>query len=87
MGMPQRSVNVRLPLPMAEAFHRLCESVDLPKAVILRALLQEQLLGKDLQSQLDVVNKQIFKPAGRKVTHRISGLNASRASSRIRGKE
>ena len=85
MGLPHRSVNVRLPANMAEAFRRLCEAVDLPKAVIMRALLQDQLLSKDLEQQIDIVTQQIFK-AGRK-GNRIHGLNANRPAPRIRGKE
>ena len=86
MAMPNRSVNVRLPPQMAEAFQRLCESVDLPRAVIMRALLQDQLIGKNLDAQIEIVTRQIFKSAGRKSTNRIGGLNASKLG-RIRGKE
>lgn len=87
MGLPHRSVNVRLPPQMAEAFRKLCEAVDLPKAVIMRALLQDALLAKDLDAQIEIVTRQIFKSAGRKSSNRISGSNANRSAPRIRGKE
>lgn len=80
MGMPQRSVNVRLPPQMAEAFQKLCAEVALPRAVILRALLQEQLLGMSLDAQIEIVAKQILKRSGGKATNRLGGnLNKHRA--------
>ena len=75
MGMPHRSVNVRLQPQLAEAFKGLCEAVDLPKAVIMRALLQDQLLGRSLEEQIEIVTKQIFKP-GTKKTNRIDAMNS-----------
>jgi hypothetical protein len=86
MSLPHRSVNVRLQPQLAEAFQNLCNAVDLPRAVIMRALLQDQLLCKNLDEQIEIVTKQIFKSA-KKTTNRMSGLNASKAESRLRAKD
>jgi len=85
--MPHRSVNVRLPPQMADAFKNLCDAVDLPKAVIMRALLQDQLLAKSLDQQIEIVTRQIFKTAGGRRASRMNGLNAARPGARVRGKE
>jgi len=85
MGLPHRSVNVRLQPQLAEAFQKLCDAVDLPKSVIMRALLQDQLLAKGIDTQIEIVTQQIFK-SGKKSTNRVAGVNVNKHTSRAGGK-
>ncbi len=61
MSEPTRTINVRLPVPLAEKFDRLAQEVPgLPKGAVLRALISDQL-GKDLDEQVAIITRQILR--------------------------
>ena len=66
MGMPQRTINVRLSAGLAERFDALADAVPgLPKGVLLRMLLADQL-SKPMEEQVRIVTTQLLKPESRR---------------------
>ena len=66
MAFPQKTVNVRLTPELTESFERLKEAIPgLPKGALLRSLLADQF-AKPLDMQIELVTRQLLRPAARK---------------------
>lgn len=81
MTIPARTYNVRLSAELGDAFHKLCGEIPaLPRSTILRALLSESLLGNSLETQIQIVTKQLLKkhPSAHPQRRKGHGLNAKR---------